>query len=122
VNESVPVGRFAVDGKRLVPLAGVVMAARRQMLRDGVVVASLAVDQAGRLRGRAQISAPGLLAPDDEEMLAVADDFAATLADLSPALRQDETGLVDAARAALRRVLGRRLQKRPQVEIHVLRV
>jgi ribonuclease J len=122
VNESVPVGRFAVDGKRLVPLAGVVMAARRQMLRDGVVVASLAVDQAGRLRGRAQISAPGLLAPDDEEMLALADDFAATLADLSPGLRQDETGLVDAARAALRRVLGRRLQKRPQVEIHVLRV
>ncbi len=122
VNESVPVGRFAVDGKRLVPLAGVVMAARRQMLRDGVVVASLAVDQAGRLRGRAQISAPGLLAPDDEEMLALADDFAATLADLSPGLRQDETALVDAARAALRRVLGRRLQKRPQVEIHVLRV
>lgn len=122
VNESVPVGRFAVDGRRLVPLAGVVMAARRQMLRDGVVVASLAVDQAGRLRGRAQISAPGLLAPDDEEMLALADDFAATLADLSPGLRQDETGLVDAARAALRRVLGRRLQKRPQVEIHVLRV
>ena len=122
VNESVPVGRFAVDGRRLVPLAGVVMAARRQMLRDGVVVASLAVDQAGRLRGRAQISAPGLLAPDDEEMLALADDFAATLADLSPGLRQDETALVDAARAALRRVLGRRLQKRPQVEIHVLRV
>ncbi len=122
VNESVPVGRFAVDGKRLVPLAGVVMAARRQMLRDGVVVASLAVDQAGRLRGRAQISAPGLLAPDDEEMLTLADDFAATLADLSPGLRQDETALVDAARAALRRVLGRRLQKRPQVEIHVLRV
>ncbi|MGC8523445.1 MAG: ribonuclease J [Acidibrevibacterium sp.] len=122
VSESVPVGRFAVDGRRLVPLAGVVMAARRQMLRDGVVVASLAVDQAGRLRGRAQISAPGLLAPDDEEMLALADDFAATLADLSPGLRQDETGLVDAARAALRRVLGRRLQKRPQVEIHVLRV
>ena len=122
VIESAPVGRFAVDGKRLMPLTGAVMAARRQILREGVVVASLAVDQAGRLRGRARISAPGLLAPDDEEMATLADEFAATLADLPPSLRQDETGLVDAARAALRRVLGRRLQKRPQVEIHVLRV
>ncbi|WP_287787013.1 ribonuclease J [Acidiphilium sp.] len=122
VIESAPVGRLAVEGKRLVPLAGAVMAARRQMLREGVVVASIAVDQAGRLRGRAQISAPGLLAPDDQEMATLTDEFVATLADLPPALRQDETGLIDAARAALRRVLGRRLQKRPPVEIHVLRV
>ena len=122
VAESAPVGRLAVDGRRLLPLAGDVMAARRRMLRDGVVVASVAVDQAGRLRGRAQISAPGLFAPGDEEALALADDFASALADLPASLRQDGAGLQDAARAALRRVLGRRLQKRPKVEIHVLRV
>lgn len=119
---SAPVGRFAVDGKRLVPLAGAVMAARRQMLREGVVVASLAVDQGGRLRGPAQISAPGLFEPGDEEMVMIGDEFAAILAELPPSLRQDESGLADAARAALRRVLGRRLQKRPRVDIHLLRV
>lgn len=119
---SAPVGRFAVDGKRLVPLAGAVMAARRQMLREGVVVASLAVDQGGRLRGPAQISAPGLFEPGDEEMAMLGDEFAAILAELPPSLRQDESGLADAARAALRRVLGRRLQKRPRVDIHLLRV
>jgi ribonuclease J len=119
---SAPVGRFAVDGKRLVPLAGAVMAARRQMLREGVVVASLAVDQGGRLRGPAQISAPGLFEPGDEEMAMLGDEFAAILAELPPSLRQDESGLADAARAALRRVLRRRLQKRPRVDIHLLRV
>ena len=37
-------------------------------------------------------------------------------------LRQDDGALADAARAALRRALGRRLQKRPMVDVHLLRV
>ena len=54
-----PVGRLVVDGNRLVPLSGGVMAARRRMLFNGVAVASLAVDDAGRLIGRPRLSAPG---------------------------------------------------------------
>ena len=37
-------------------------------------------------------------------------------------LRRDDAALADAARAALRRALGRRLQKRPMVDVHLLRV
>jgi ribonuclease J len=44
------------------------------------------------------------------------------LVDLPLALRRDDSGLADAARAALRRSLGRRLQKRPLVDVHLLRV
>src|SRR6185312_12906865 len=47
------------DGGRLVPLSGAVMSARRRMLFNGVVVASLAVDEAGRLRSAPRVSAPG---------------------------------------------------------------
>lgn len=122
VVDSAPVGRFAVDGKRLVPLSGGVMAARRRMLREGIAVASFAVDGAGRLRGRPQLSAPGLFAAEDAEAATVAEEFAMTLADLPDALRRDDAGLADAARAALRRVLSRRLHKRPMVDIHLLRV
>ncbi len=122
VVDSAPVGRLAVDGKRLVPLTGGVMAARRRMLREGVAVASFAVDAAGRLRGRPRLSAPGLFDPEDPEAMVVAEEFATTLADLPEALRRDETALADAARAALRRVLSRRLHKRPIVDIHLLRV
>jgi ribonuclease J len=42
--------------------------------------------------------------------------------DLPAALRRDDAALADAARAALRRALGRRLQKRPLVDVHLLRV
>jgi ribonuclease J len=37
-------------------------------------------------------------------------------------LRRDDAALADAARAALRRAFGRRLSKRPLVDVHLLRV
>ena len=98
------------------------MAARRRMLFNGVVVASVAVDEAGRLRGQPRVSAPGLLEQDDAEIDRVSGEFAEALADLPAPLRRDDAALTDAARAALRRALGRRLQKRPLVDVHLLRV
>ena len=44
------------------------------------------------------------------------------LADLPAAVRRDDGGLEEAARAALRRALGRRLGKRPMVDVHLLRL
>jgi ribonuclease J len=122
ITDSAPVGRLVVDGTRLLPLKGEVMTARRRMLFNGIVVASLAVDQAGRLLGRPKVSAPGLLEPDETETDRVADDFADTLRDLPADLRRDDTALADAARAALRRTLGRRIGKRPVVDVHLIRI
>ena len=122
VTDSAPVGRLALDGNRLVPMTGGVMAARRRMLFNGVVIASVAVDGAGILRGNPVISAPGLFEPDDAESKRVGREFAAAFADLPSSLRRDDPALADAARAALRRALGRALQKRPLVDVHLLRV
>jgi len=83
---------------------------------------SFAVDEAGRLRGVARVSAPGLFDGDDPENGRVAADFTAAIADLPAPLRRDDAALTEAARAALRRALGRRLQKRPLVDVHILRI
>ncbi len=63
ITDSAPVGRLVLDGTRLVPLKGEVMSARRRMLFNGIVVASLAVDQAGALLGQPKLSAPGVTGP-----------------------------------------------------------
>jgi ribonuclease J len=105
-----------------VPLGGGVMAARKRMLFNGVAVASLAVDAAGRLLGRPRLSAPGLFELDDPETDRISGEIADSLADLPTSLRRDDAALTEAARASLRRALGKRLQKRPLVEVHVLRV
>jgi ribonuclease J len=122
ITDSAPVGRLVLDGTRLVPLKGEVMAARRRMLFNGIVIASLAVDQSGRLLGRPRISAPGLLDPEDADTERMADEFGDTLGDLPANLRRDDSALVEAAKSALRRTLGRRLGKRPMVDVHLIRV
>ena len=122
VTDSAPVGRLVLDGNRLVPLQGAVMGARRRMLFNGVVIASLAIDEQGRLRGAPRVSAPGLFEPDDPEMARVSGELADSFADLPASLRRDDAGLLDAAKAAVRRALGKRLQKRPLVDVHLLRV
>jgi ribonuclease J len=122
VVDSAPVGRLVLDGSRVVPLNGGVLSARRRMLFNGVVVASFAVDEQGRLRGAVRISAPGLFEADDPEAARVTGEFSAALAELPAPLRREDAALAEAARAALRRALGRRLQKRPLVDVHMLRV
>ncbi len=122
VTDSAPVGRLALDGNRVVPLVGGVMAARRRMLFNGVVVGSLAVDATGRLMGKARVTAPGLFEPEDPETERLSRDFGAAVADLPAPLRRDDSALADAARAALRKIVGRKLGKKPMVDVHLLRV
>jgi ribonuclease J len=122
VVDSAPVDKLVLDGTRLTPLGGGVMSARRRMLFNGVVLASLAVDTQGRLRGKPRISAPGLFDQDDPEMDRVKGEFTDAIEELPPSLGRDEAAFLDAARSALRRALGRRLHKRPVVDVHVLRV
>jgi ribonuclease J len=122
VIDSAPVGRLALDGNRVVPLQGGVMAARRRMLFNGVVLGSLAADATGRIVGRARVSAPGLFEPEDPDTEKLSREFAASVADLPAPLRRDDAALLDAARAALRRLVGKRLGKKPMVDVHLLRV
>ncbi len=122
ITDSAPVGRLVADGTRLIPLKGELMSARRRMLFNGVVLGSVAVDQAGKLLGRPSVSAPGLLEPDAEETDRVADDFEDALRDLPAAVRRDDTAFRDAARTALRKALGRLFGKRPLVDVHLIRV
>jgi ribonuclease J len=124
VVDDVPTGRLALDGERLLPLSGGVLAARKRMLFNGVVMASLAVDGAGRVLGTPLVSAPGLFdtAADNGETAQIAADLARAVGDLPGPLKREDDALREAARTALRKAVGRRLRKRPSVEIHLLRV
>ncbi|HTN11347.1 MAG TPA: ribonuclease J [Acetobacteraceae bacterium] len=122
VTDSAPVGRLVLDGNRLMPMQGGVMGARRRMLYNGLIVASLAVDGEGRLRGNPKVTAPGLFDPEDPQTARITADLTQALAELPAATRRDDATLTEAARTALRRALGRRLQKQPLVDVHLIRV
>ena len=122
VEDQAPVGRLAVDGKKVVPLSGGILSARKRMLFNGIVLASVAVDAAGRLRGLPRVSAPGLLEQDDPEQGRIEAEIARAIDDLPSTLKRDDAAFTEAARAAVRRSLGKRLQKRPTVDVHLLHV
>jgi ribonuclease J len=122
ITDSAPVGKLVLDGTRLVPLQGNVMGARRRMLFNGVVIASVAVDAQGRLRGKPRVSAPGLFDAEDPELDRVVGELATSMGDFAQPLLRDDQALMDATKAALRRALGKRLAKRPMVDVHLLRV
>ena len=122
VVDSAVVGRLAIDGPRLLPLEGGVLGDRKRMLFNGVVVASIAVDKSGKVLGRPQVAAPGLFDSDGEEPEHLANELARVMMDLPPGLKREDNALREAARAALRKSVGRRLKKRPNVEVHLLRV
>lgn len=122
VVDTAPTGRLALDGGRLLPMTGGVLAARRKMLFNGMVLASFAVDDEGFVIGEPKISAPGLLEPSDPESLRVTEEFADAIDAIPDELRAEDDLFRDAAKTALRRALGRKLQKRPLVDVHLLRV
>ena len=83
-------------------LSGGVLAARKRMLFNGVVVASFAVDGAGRVVGTPQVSAPGLFEGGDRDSVQLAADLTRAVGELPNSLRREDDALREAARTALR--------------------
>lgn len=123
VVDSVPTGRLVLDGDRILPLKGSVLAARKRMLFNGVVVGSLAVDAKGKLRGLPKISAPGLLEEmQARERAAYEQEFHDLIESFEYTLREDESAFISAACAGLRRIVGKKLGKRPLVEVNLIKI
>ena len=113
-------GRRAVDGRRMVAIGGVALRSRQQVLHNGAVVVSAAVDRDGDLAADLEISVHGLTDEEDEELL---DDIAEAVEDtLASAPGRDHDGQVEKVRRAVRSLCRARFNKRPVVTVHLLRV
>lgn len=115
-------GYIAVDGLSLVPSDGNVIRTRRKLRDDGAVFVSVAVADGGGLAAPVSLSAPGVLAKEDD-------------ADLLDDIRTEIQNALEAAKArtsdeqfrelthnAARRAFKRELDKKPVIEVHVARV
>jgi ribonuclease J len=123
VVDHVQSGRWAVDGGRLLPVDGAVVRGRAKLLWNGAVVATVVVDRKGRLMADPQVSAPGLIDPDDpgdelaDDLIEAVRGAVARVPDKAP-----EGEIAEAARRAVRKLVNQRLGKKPVAQIHVVRV
>lgn len=123
IIDEVPTGRLAVDGKQLRLLGSPSLRSRQRMIHDGAAVATVVLDNRGRLLAPPKVTVHGIVEQTDEDVL---DELAASIgqviADLSTEQRRNDDDVHEAARLALRRFLKANYGKRPVIEVHIVRI
>lgn len=121
---TVPSGRLALDGRRVVPLDGGAVKGRQRVLWNGAVVVTLALNGRGEVAAAPKISALGLLdeTADHDLMLDLVDSVREAVAALPKGLRREDAAVIQAVRVAVRRSFQASHGKKPQTEVHLLRL
>ncbi len=124
VIEHVTAGRLALDGTQLVPLDGGAMRARKKLMTHGIAVVTLVVGRGGKLEADPVVSLQGVVDNDTSEGLieGAADAVAGAFEDLGKGERRDDDAVREAARLAVRRFVNAEVGKKPQTEVHLVRI
>ncbi len=124
VVERVTAGRLALDGTQLVPLDGGAMRARKKLMTHGIAVVTLVVGRGGKLEADPVVSLQGVVDNDTSEGLieGAADAVAGAFEDLGKGERRDDDAVREAARLAVRRFVNAEVGKKPQTEVHLVRL
>ena len=124
VVDRVTAGRLALDGNRLVPLDGGTMRVRKKLMSHGIAVVTLVVGRGGKLEADPVVSLQGVVEDEETDRLvrAAVDAVADAFDELGKAERRDDEVVCEAARLAVRRKVNAEVGKKPQTEIHLVRI
>lgn len=115
-------GYIAIDGSSLIPTDGEVIRTRRKLRDDGAVFVSIAMDKHGEMASPVQLAAPGILDWKEDAELIV--EYAGLVADALENLKKNSSDEVvkETARLVIRRSIKRDLDKKPVIEILLVRI
>ena len=128
VVDHVHSGRLLLDGKRLLSTESEVIRARRRLMNNGVAFVTLVLDGDGTLMAEPRVVAQGVFDTDDPDeegeaaLIDAAEAVRKALAALPKRDRDNDEAVGEAARIAARRVLKPERDKRPVVEVQVVRI
>lgn len=122
--DTVPVGRWALDGKTLTPLTKPLLRMRDRIIANGFVAASVALDMKGLMRGSPQISSFGVwdYDPEDEEWWNACELVREVIGMMSPAEKKNDDTVMDVVEAGLRKHIRDVFGKKPIIEVNVIRI
>ena len=114
-------GRLVVDGDVIIPADGATMVARRRLLHNGYLSATLVVDKSGKLLGEPAILLQGVPVEEDRADFIV-DCVKAAKAAIAKTGSGNAEKLTEAVRVAIRRVAREWTGKKPVTDVQVVRV
>jgi ribonuclease J len=115
-------GELAVDGTRMIAPDHTSFAVRRRLTQGGAVFVSLVVDKEGWLVAPPAVSGHGIVDGDEEDVVVKGLVEAVEKALESDKLENDDAKLREAGRLAVRRTLAALYDKRPVIEVQLVRV
>lgn len=126
IIDEVPAGRLYVDGNVIVPSSAEPLRERRHAAYNGVLTVAVALDGKGRIVSGPQVRAIGLPGDDDypvaDALDDLADDAEAALKKLKGEDRDDDAAVQAAIKRVVKKASQRIWDRRPVVEVTVLRV
>ncbi len=126
VVDQVPFGRLVADGNAVVSAESPVMLTRRRLMHNGVAFVTLAIDGDGRLVADPRITAQGLFHPDEDDeeaaLAGAAEAVRVAFVALPRRAREADEVVREAARTAVRRRLKACRDKRPVIEVQIVRL
>jgi ribonuclease J len=119
----VKVGRVGIDGDARVSLTGNGIKERRRMRLDGVALITIALEAQGELAADSMVTLAGLDVSDNAEILDdIEEAIDEAVEDLAIKARRDDAVVENVARSALRKALRKHTGKRPQINVHIVRI
>ena len=124
VVDHVEHGRVAWNGSGTIPVNGNVIKERRRLMLNGAAFVTLVLNGEGELLADPTISAHGLLenGADQEIIDDLIDDATDAVEGLPNPRRNDDDAIVESVRVAVRRTLRSAFNRRPVVEVQLVRV
>ncbi|CAK0758085.1 Ribonuclease J [Azospirillaceae bacterium] len=124
IIDHVPTGRLALDGKRLVALNSGAMRSRHRVIWNGAVVATLVLNQRGEIVTTPRLAIMGLVDEEHDRDLVVdlVESVREAVAALPKSSRNDDETVIKTVRGAVRRCFHASHGKKPQTEVHLIRV
>jgi len=123
VLERVPAGRLAVDGQSLMPVESGVLQRRRKLGFNGVAVVVLVFAADGRLADSPRVALHGVAEAETTGLAAeAAEAVAEAVGRLPRRFAAEDDRVTEAARRALRQMVRRVSERRPVVEVQIVRL
>ena len=121
VIEQIEVGRWALDGDRLIPMDSLVLKQRNKLSLQGIIFITVGISALGSRTRLPQFTLLGVCQPGEEEQELKRDLHCLVRDTPSSDFIKDEANSINDLRKIVRHLVNQRFGKKPLVEIHIVK-